>query len=193
MPTTKSFLSGAVIALFMACSFETPLKDTTSDLTRVSLATGGCYGQCPFLAVDLDTSLLYKFYGGDYSEVQGYHVGRFSQESWDTLTRKFDIALYKTYQEPSITMEDGMYFELILEYCDTIERFHIPAIYSLSADSLSEVDHQQNNMLTVLDWLMGTYKRVPLIRTDSFSLRTSIQFPLRIPPPVDLSMTRGGL
>jgi hypothetical protein len=37
-------------------------------ISKVIFATGGCYGECPYYAIEIDAALNYKYDGGKYAK-----------------------------------------------------------------------------------------------------------------------------
>jgi hypothetical protein len=105
------------ILMFASCNSDNTIEKRKNEITKVCFATGGCYGTCPFLAIEIDSSLNYKFYGGEYADTTGYFTGKVSQGFWDTLNIKFESINYKqldTSYEHSIddlSTETVLYFD----------------------------------------------------------------------------------
>src|ERR1700754_3027346 len=83
-----------ITTVYAACSNH-KLEARANEISKISFASGGCFGSCPFLAIEVDSSLNYKYYGGKYSEKQGYFTGRISPTLWDSINIKFEKIDFK--------------------------------------------------------------------------------------------------
>lgn len=167
------FLVSLTALIIASCNSDKSNNIRKNHITKVCFATGGCFGPCPFLAFEIDSSLNYKFFGGKYSTTTGFFKGRVSQEFWDTLNIKFEHINYKqldTLYEHSI---DDLSIETILHFDN--KQKHIYAQSASLPDSI----------MTVFSWLMKSCKNIALIKiTDGDTLfETKIQNPLLMPPP----------
>lgn len=163
---TKSILIFSI--LFLSCC---QLKnERLNEISKISFATGGCFGECPFLAIEIDSSLNYKFYGGKYCEKQGFFTGRVSKSFWDSLNIKFESINYKVLDSSYQNSVDDLSIQLIISYSGKTK--------SISAQFSSLPD----STYPVVNWLMNSYKMTSLTKTtDSIEFKTTLQFPLRHP------------
>jgi hypothetical protein len=157
----------------VACGSD--VKTTSKDsnyVNKVSLATGGCYGTCPLMAVEIDSTLSFKYYGGRYSDKKGYFKGTVTQGFWDTLNIKFQkLNLEKLDTLFNSTLDDM-----------TIESYFIlkQTKRSLSGQEMSFPD----SVREVLKWVMNSYKSQSLTSIDTLTFDTKIQYGFEfIPPP----------
>lgn len=159
--------------MFARCNSDTTTRSRKNEIVKVCFATGGCYGCCPFLAIEIDSSLNYKFYGGEYADTNGYFTGKVSQGFWDTLNIKFESINFKQLDTSYEHSVDDLLTETIL-YFDGQNKH----IYGRSA-SLPD------SVMTVFRWLMNSYKTVTLTRTTNIEIpfETKIQNPPPPPPP----------
>jgi hypothetical protein len=80
------FFLTAIIAL-TAC-YKTAKR--VNEISKIEVATGGCFGPCQLTAVSIDSSLQYQYYGGDLlpgkkrKVIKGYFIGRVNESFWDT-------------------------------------------------------------------------------------------------------------
>ena len=156
--------------MFASCNSDNTIEKRKNEITKVCFATGGCYGTCPFLAIEIDSSLNYRFYGGEYADTTGYFTGKVSQGFWDTLNIKFESINYKQLDTSYDHSVDDLSTETVL-YFDK-QRKHIHG----QSESLPD------SVMTVLSWVMNSYKTVTLTRTTDSAIpfETRIQNP---PPP----------
>jgi hypothetical protein len=74
----------ALILLTYACNDgKSPIKQ--DNLTRIVFATGYCHGECPQQAIEIDSSLAYKYYGGEFARNKGYFRGTIGKGFWESL------------------------------------------------------------------------------------------------------------
>lgn len=164
-----------IIILSSLLLFEcnTSEKKQKNTISKICFATGGCYGHCPFLAIEIDSSLNYKFHGTKYTEKNGYFIGKVSQSFWDTLNKKFENINYKMLDSSYNHSVDDLSTETIIYYDNN--RKHILGKSSSLPDSV----------LKVFVWVMDSYKNVKLKKSSPNLLQfeTKIQHPL---PPIVL-------
>lgn len=87
-----------------------------NEIKKISFATAGCYGKCPFLAIEIDSNLSYKFYGGNYADKHGFFKGTITQGFWDTLNLKFEQIKYKKLDTLYNASVDDMPIESYITY-----------------------------------------------------------------------------
>lgn len=64
------------------------LKDQSVKFKRIHFNSGYCYGTCPVLNIDIDSTGFYYLKGGEYAEpYRGYFVGRLTTSQLDTLNQ----------------------------------------------------------------------------------------------------------
>lgn len=166
---SQAFTILLLILLLCSCQ-EKPVRH--NKITKISFATGGCFGICPFLAIEIDSTLEYKFYGGKHADLQGYYKGKISQTLWDTINMRFE-PLQNRSLDTNLTSVDDMSFQNIIHFGQYVK------------------DIQRQEMELPMDvrnsfrWLMNSYKKVKLKKVaDKFPLETVIQNgPPAVPPP----------
>ncbi|MEQ1734578.1 MAG: DUF6438 domain-containing protein, partial [Bacteroidia bacterium] len=55
----------------LSCNNKPIIKKRNNSISKVCIATSGCYGTCPMLSIEIDSSLIYKFYGQKYTDSIG--------------------------------------------------------------------------------------------------------------------------
>jgi hypothetical protein len=123
-----------------------------NDINKVCFATGGCNGTCPVLAIEIDSSLTYKLFGGMHAPMTGYFTGSVSHGFWDTLNIKFEHIDYKQIDTLYDNSVDDLSTETILYFGN--KRKHIYAQSASLPDSI----------MTVFRWLMSSYKNAALTK-----------------------------
>lgn len=156
--------AGLVIVLWSGCKEE----KKAHYLTKLTVATGGCYGNCAFAAVEIDSSLSFKYYGGDFAERKGYYLGHISKGYWDTLNvelKKLDVETMDTLYGGAV---DGLEEELVLN-TEGGKRKHIIA----NGGSMPEV------MSKFMNKTLEHYKKITLLPvkdTLDFETKNAISY-----------------
>lgn len=160
--------------VFAACSNH-KLKARTNEISKIYFASGGCFGSCPFLAIEVDSSLNYKYYGGLYSEKQGYFTGRISPELWDSINIKFEEIDFKHLDTSYQFSDDDLATQTSIFYSNKRK-----VINAQSASLPQAVSH-------VLHWLMYSYRNVNLTPSkDTIGFYSRLLYPpVILPPPVN--------
>lgn len=132
-------------------------------ITKLSFATGGCLGECPFMALEIDSTLDFKFYGGKYSKLQGFYSGKISQSIWDSINIKFEPLQNRNLDNGIRTLDD-MAIQNIIHFGKTIK--------NISAQEMELPEDVRNDY----HWLMEVYKKGDLTKmTDTIHFETSLQ------------------
>jgi hypothetical protein len=148
------------------------ISKRNNEIQKVSFATGGCYGTCPFLAIEIDSTLTYKFFGGRYADKEGYYTGAVTQIFWDSLNIRLGKVNFKHLDTLYKSTFDDMSIECYLNFGQT--RKSIGGQEMSMPDSLREVFY----------WIMNSYKNLNLSKVDTLIFDTKIQFgPGLMPPP----------
>jgi hypothetical protein len=170
--TFRSTSLVVILTLFACADKKHEATKRYNQIQKVSFATGGCYGKCPFLAIQIDSSLSYKFYGGRYAEKQGFYTAKVTQEFWDSLNIKLEQANFNQLDTLYNATVDDMSIESYFTYGQTRKR-----LYGQEMDL-------PDSVRKVFYWLMDSYKNIQLTKVDTLLLETKIQFGQGpIPPP----------
>jgi len=73
-----------LICLFYGCT-EYKTSSKQNDIFKIIFASGYCHGECPFQAIEIDSSLTYKYYGGQHAKNKGYFRGTIDEGFWESL------------------------------------------------------------------------------------------------------------
>jgi len=158
--------------LFASCTSK-KVKARNNEISKISFASGGCYGKCPFMAIEVDSSLSYKYYGGLYSDKPGYYTGKISAELWDSINIKFEKVDFKHLDTSYQLSIDDLATQTIIDYGNKRK-----VITAQSASLPRNVD-------SLLNWIMYSYKKVNLIPSkDSIDFYSRLQYPIVLPPPM---------
>jgi hypothetical protein len=136
---------------------------------RISFATGGCMGHCPYLAIAIDSSLNYYFEGVEYCDSlhTGFFIGKISQDFWDTLNMKFEQIDYMHLDSAYEHSADDLATEIFIYTKDKRKRI------------IGQEMSLPENLLKVYGWLFNSYKTMRLSKV----IDTKIQNPVPPPPP----------
>lgn len=168
----KYLLIPLFLLIIISCR-EHQTKIRSNEITKICFATGGCFGTCPFLAIEIDSNLNYKFYGSNYAKLKGYYSGKISQALWDTINMKFEFLKYRSL-DTNVSSVDDMSFQSIIHFGKYIKK----------------IEHQElelpKDVRENFFWLMNSYKNIDLKKlNDTILFETEIQnVPPRIPPPI---------
>jgi TonB family protein len=125
-------------------------------ITKICLATDRLSSNLSNLAIEIDSSLKYKFYGGENASKSGLMEGEITKGFWDTLQEKFTEVKYWNIKE---SYEDNLVCErppppyfiyAIIHYGKEIEHINLIG----APDSISNVFY----------WIMNSYKNIDLKR-----------------------------
>jgi hypothetical protein len=161
-----------------------------NEISKIEIETGGCFGPCQSTVVSIDSSLVYKYYGGSTSfvlpldakndrKLNGYFLGKVSHEFWDTLNIKLENIKYKQLDTIYKNSVDDQSLEIFIYYGDKIK--HIKA---QSASLPVSVAH-------VFYYIIRSYKTIrPKPTKDTFIFESTIHKSIpdirqvKFPPPV---------
>lgn len=157
--------------LISACNSP---KQRRNEITKITVATGGCFGNCPLTAVSIDSSLVYNYYGGQFAKKKGYYLGHISKKLWDTLNMKMEHIHYKELHYKNHTADDQE-LEIIVHYGAKVKRV------------VAEDADLPDSVTKVLYWIANSYKQVKLEPfKDTIKFETRVQYPfispVKIPP-----------
>jgi hypothetical protein len=162
-----------ICGLLFSCRAKTIPQKRHNEIVKICFAAGGCYGSCPFLAIEIDSGLNYKYFGGKYTKKHGYYFGKVTEGFWDTLNIKFEKLKYKQLDTLYEQSADDLATEIIIYYG---KRKHI------IGQSMSLPD----SVMKLYDWLIGTDSIIKLNRivdSTQFKIETKIQKGPPPPPP----------
>jgi hypothetical protein len=145
--TFKAYISLLItvigMCLLSACHKQ---EHRNNEITKIEVATGGCFGPCQRTVVSIDDSLLFKFYGGGTSfpmppgrdsMLEGYYNGRISQKLWKALNAKLKQIHYQQLDTAYKRSVDDQSLEIIIHYQGKVK--HIEAQSASLPDSVREV------------------------------------------------------
>jgi len=112
------------VASLSACHNSSKRKD---EITKIEIATGGCFGPCQSTVVSIDSSLTYKYFGGGVpmvfrldtsvkSNLKGYYSSRISRAFWDTLKTKLEDINFRQLDTSYQNSIDDQSLEIFIHY-----------------------------------------------------------------------------
>lgn len=142
----KTMLAIAMLFLF-ACNFK---GKKAKAIEKVILGMGYCHGDCVFQAIQIDSNLEFKYYGGKNSEKKGYFISKVSPSLWKELEIRLDKINLNDLDTLYNQSYDDQSLELILYAKGT--KKHVKAQYESLPQELKDV----------VNLLSGSYKNVNL-------------------------------
>lgn len=148
-------------------------KKRNNEIKKITLCTGHCFGTCPIQYIEIDSSLLLKYYGEENAKRVGFYMGKISEVDWDTINIRFEKINYKeldTFYEESVD-DPPTYLEI--KYGNNIKK--IRAQFA----SLPE------NVINTYYWLINFCNETKLEKTNvktSFELE-KLKYIYPPPPP----------
>lgn len=169
-----------ILALLFSCGNGKHKRP--NEIKRVVFASGGCFGQCPIQAFEIDSTLIVKYYGVEYTDHIGYFTGNISTGFWDTLNIKLENINYKQLDSSYEHSVDDLSTEIYIYYNNKVKHIH--------GQSASLPD----SVMMVYEWLMTEIKQIKMQPSkESFEFPTIVEKPLPVitenikftPPTVD--------
>jgi len=167
-----------LIAFLSSCNKHAQRKN---EITKIEITTGGCFGPCQSTIVSIDSSLDYKYFGGDTyfplpldaknnGKLKGYYSARISPGFWDTLNIKLDEINYKKLDTSYQHSVDDQSLEIFIHYNNNIK--HIKAQSASLPDSVAHIFY----------YVINSYKTIkPKPTKDTFNFESETQRPIPMP------------
>lgn len=133
----KKYYFQFLLILFSSCNLIQKTDKQENEISKICFASNGCFGTCPHLAIEIDSSLNYRFLGGSYSEMKGLFEGKISRGFWDTLNLDFNKINYKKLDSTYLHSVDDVSIETII--FSKGNKKHILAQSSSLPDSIRKV------------------------------------------------------
>lgn len=155
-------------------------RQRKNEITKIEIATGGCFGPCQSTVTSIDSSLEYRYFGGETyflpqdaakdGKLKGYYSGKIRQGFWDTLNIKFENIDYKHLDTSYQHSVDDQSLEIFIHYGNKIK--HIKAQSGSLPDSVAHVFY----------YVINSYKTVkPKPVKDTFLFESEVQRPIPMP------------
>jgi len=151
-------------------------KRRVNEISKIDIATGGYLGDCPSIAISIDSSLTYKYYGGSFSDKQGYYTGKVTQAFWDSLNIKLEQIKFKRLDTNFTVPMDAPETELKIHF-NSQTRHIQTGLFGLPA-----------SIANVFRWLINSYHQVKLYPSkDKLQFETEAQ---REPPKPSIKVVK---
>jgi hypothetical protein len=95
---------------------DTLLYDLNITVDTIEFSSSLCYGKCPAIAVKTDRGLNFNFWGGKYSDKQGFFKGQISQLQFNRFENLIRIANIEKNDSEYYPPIDAPYVELLIDY-----------------------------------------------------------------------------
>jgi hypothetical protein len=170
-----------IVLLFLyCCKLDKKHNTKTTEISKICIASGGCYGKCPKLAIEIDSTLSYRFYGGGFSEIKGIYKGKIEKSYWQNICQSLDEIEYEKSDSFYLHSVDDLSIETIIYYSG--KKKHIYAQELSLPDSVSKVFIK----------IINSYKKVKLTKEsnndfDMFKFETKYQNGI---PPIPILPTK---
>jgi hypothetical protein len=177
-----------LIVLLCGCDKQ---QRRINEITKIEIATGGCFGPCQSTVVSVDSSLNYRYWGGGDSwaarvddskngKLRGYFSAKTSREFWDTLNIKLEQINFKQLDTVYAHSVDDQSLSVLIHYGNKIK--HINAHSASLPDSVGRVFY----------YIIRSYKTIkPKPTKDTFLFEpANSPYPkpdprdVRFPPPI---------
>lgn len=151
------------IGLF-SCLYRNEKPPRNNQIDKIVFATGECKGTCALQAIEIDSTLSYKYFGGRHAIKQGYYKGSITRDLWDSINAKFEKENFVKWDSSYKESFDNWPGEMVLYHSG--KRKHILLMDSDLPDSLRKLFY----------WMAEIPKRIVLIQTtDSLQFETWVQ------------------
>lgn len=152
-----------------------------NEITKIEIATGGCFGPCQSTVTSIDSSLDYKYFGGDIyfpltsdtknnKKLKGYYFAKVSPGFWDTLNIKLEEINYKKLDTSYQHSVDDESLEVFIHYGNNIK--HIKAQSASLPDNIAHVFYS----------IINSYKTIkPKPTSDTFHFESTTHRPTPMP------------
>jgi hypothetical protein len=153
----KSIALLSIICLALAACHK-PGK-TDNQINKIEIATGGGLKKAGFIAIQIDSTLTFNYYGGYNAKLKDYYSGKISPAFWDTLNLKLKAINFKKLDTTQYLGMDGQMAEVIFYWNN--QKRHIT----------SPIDEGDDSVSRALSWIANSYQHIELHK-----LRDTIKF-----------------
>lgn len=157
------FLSVIVLIFFNSCIRTSP-DQQTSNIKKITFASEDYFASGPFVAIEIDSTLNFKYYGGLNSNPSGFYTGTISQSIWDSISLSLNNIRYQFLDSCYPIMVDDRMIEMIVHTNKFIK--HINACKS----------RLPSEVISTFDSILNIYKKIVLFKTtDSLIFESHVQ------------------
>jgi hypothetical protein len=162
------------VIIFFSCNSDTNERSNYSDKTKkiqinkIVFGSGGCFGECPMFALEINSDLEVKYRGVMFVENTGFYRGKVSKEFWNELELKLNNMNFLKYDSAYFNSADSQSSEIYIYYSDN----KCKLIQGMRPDIPRSLDK-------FYSWLTESISKMNLEKTnDSLKFITACQFPL---------------
>jgi hypothetical protein len=120
---------------------------------RINIASGISHARFPAQAVQIDSTLYYQYFGGEFSNPKGYYYGRYDKKSWRAIIKASNEVNWDELKNTKSVNYEDWPIEIILYYSKG--RKHIKTYY----------EHLPIELKKVVEQLLESHKRVELVKS----------------------------
>ncbi|HEY8688537.1 MAG TPA: DUF6438 domain-containing protein [Chitinophagaceae bacterium] len=170
-----------LFSIIISCSSVKNEKVKT-ELHKIIITTGDCYGTCPSTITYIDDSLSFYFAGLEFAKRNniptGYFKGKISDTLWDLINAKTKSLKYQILDSVYNHSNDDQSLQIMFEDSSRAQKI-------ISAQEASLPD----TIRSFVYWVADLYKKISLNKIDSITFISQIpmsSFPHKLKPPPDI-------
>lgn len=138
---------------------------------RINIASAISHARLPAKAVQIDSTLYYQYFGGEYSNPEGYYYGRYDNKGWHEIINAFSGVNWDGLQNTKSDDYEDWPIEIIL-YSSKGKK-HIKTYY----------EHLPVELKKAVEQLLESHMRVELVKSAvKLEFETNYQNPYPGPP-----------
>jgi len=158
----KAIMAGAAGCFILMGCHHPPVPGR--QIKSIEIATAGGLSVNPVVAIQIDSSLTLRYYGGRNAKPAGYYTGVVTQGFWDTLNIKLKKIDFKKLDTAQFYGMDEQVAEVAFYWGN--HKRHI----------FKAIDGEPDSVSNTLKWIANSYKQVTLHHLkDSFKFETPFQ------------------
>lgn len=152
-----------LLSILYSC-VHSPEVEKQNVIYKITLASQEYMGNGPFRAIEIDSTLILKYFGGHNSDHVGFYYGKISQVTWDTIQSKIEKIGSNPLDTSFKRIVDDREIEMIIHSQTGVK--HITAFQSTLPKSI----------VIEFDEILNLYKQIKLSKTDdSLKFETVVQ------------------
>ncbi len=163
MEFIKFFFPVFIISFLFSCA-PSPKPEPGNEIFKTTLASQEYMGGGPFRAIEMDSTLVLKYFGGRNSDPTGFYYGKIEQQKWDSIKVKLEELGKIILDTANKRIVDDRLIEIYIHSHEGIK--HIAAPQSVLP----------KKFIIEFDSILNIYKYIGLSKTnDSLRFETKIQ------------------
>lgn len=163
MEFIKCFFPVSIIAFLFSCS-PSPKPEPGYEIFKTTLASQEYMGGGRYRAIELDSTLVVKYFGGHNSNPEGFFYGKIKQQKWDSIKSKLEELGKMILDTANKRIVDDRLIEIYIHSHEGIK--HIAAPQSVLP----------KKFIIEFDSILNIYKYIGLSKTnDSLKFETTVQ------------------